>query len=87
MGTLAALREHDKDRQSQKASDEKRAEVGLRAPETSRFNKRKTCVQTFHRRGKDRREILARNYDAERSLLRPLGSDSNQRMTFQLAAV
>ncbi len=87
MCTLAALRQHYKGQQSEKASDEKRAEVGLRAPETSHVDERKTRVQTFDSLGKEGREILARNDGAELPFGRPLGSNSNQKMACQLAAV
>ena len=77
----------EKRQQSEKASDEKRAEVGLRASESSRIDRRKTRVQMLNSRSKEDLKILARNYDAERSFLRPLGNDSSQKMAFQLAAV
>ena len=77
----------EKRQQSEKASDEKRAEVGLRASETSRVNERETRVQTLYSRGKEGREIFARNYDAERPFLHSLGSHSSQTMASELAAM
>lgn len=87
MGTVAALRKRHKGQQSEKASDEKRAEVGLRASETARVDERKTSVQTFDRLGKEGREIFAKNDGAERIFERLLGSHSDQIMACQFPAV
>jgi len=69
-----------------RASDEKRAKVGLRAPETSQIDLGQSIVPALHDWRKENRKALTQNWGVKQGLRGSLGNDGNEEMGSDLAA-